>query len=355
MMQQHFLSRVAVLALTATMTIGSAVMAQLPVGDLRVWLKADDLVTAGLNDGDPVDLWTDASSFGTTFEPDLTIESAPKLEVANINGNIVPTVRFTASGPGSDPANTRLRQTSNLDTVNPTNDPTNIADGSDMTLFAVFNPTHTTTPLLNFQTLAGKRGAGGSPWTFGWQDGAGGANQGQFAYVTFAGGLPWRSGNFANPIPENKWHVSAMQITELGANDAITFFDDPSEDANQGLVDLGAVDGNNPPFGNPVDPLTGANGPARNGPIPEGMLLGGHLQPGPGPGERFDGNLAELIIFANKLSPQDFTQVESYLNQKYFAAIPEPTTSLLALVAVAPLVFGGRRRRLLAADASNLG
>ena len=37
--------------------------------DLRFWVSSDDLVTAGLNDGDPVALWTDRSLYGTTLSP----------------------------------------------------------------------------------------------------------------------------------------------------------------------------------------------------------------------------------------------------------------------------------------------
>ena len=37
--------------------------------DLRFWVKADDLVTAGLTEGDPVQEWVDASEYGTIMSP----------------------------------------------------------------------------------------------------------------------------------------------------------------------------------------------------------------------------------------------------------------------------------------------
>ncbi|MEM8945735.1 MAG: hypothetical protein AAGD11_11170 [Planctomycetota bacterium] len=334
------------LSLVMAVMVVSSASAQLPAGlDLRVWLKADDLVNDGLNFGDDVNLWTDASTHGTTFEPDLTIESAPKLEQVSINGANVPAVKFTASGPPTDTNNTRLRQTSNL-TATGVGDPTNIVEGDDMTLFVVFNPTHVQTPLINFQSIAGKRSGAGSPWTFGLQDGAGGANAGQLNYVHFGPGLPHRSGNDVskpnhNILLENTWHISGMTIEENNPNNILDFFTDNIEDSDP-LTFLGAVDAANPPFGNPVDPVTGANGPIGNGPIPEAMVIAGNNQPGPGLSERFNGHIAELIIFADALSPAEFGQVQGYLNAKY-NTIPEPTAIALAMVAAGTLALCRRR------------
>ena len=72
--------------------------------------------------------------------------------------------------------------------------------------------------------------------------------------------------------------------------------------------------------------VTKANGdPAtliasRNASVPEPFGIGGHSQNCCGEGETFAGNIAEIIIFARALTAQEFSDVEDYLDAKYFAA-----------------------------------
>ena len=331
---------VPMIALLAVLVASGAAMAQLPV-PASVWLKADDLITGGLNFGDPVNLWTDAAS-GVDFAPDLgSGDTAPTLVQRTVNGNSFAAVEFSQVGGTEVDRMRQQNQCQICDGTAPNLDPTNISNGEDMTLFVVFNPAATTTPVFNFQTIAAKRGfppGDASPWTFGLQDGAGGPQQGRFTYVTFGGTTVYRSGNFGAPIPQQVWHVGGMQIMETGANDALDFFDDASEDPNVTATFLGGTNDGVP--GTAIDQVTGANGPPRNGDANDRMMLSGSVQV---PGERFPGDIAELIMFDSKLNTQQFAQVESYLNQKYFV-IPEPTTALLAMVAFSTLVAGRRRR-----------
>ncbi|MEM8945736.1 MAG: hypothetical protein AAGD11_11175 [Planctomycetota bacterium] len=270
--------------------------------ELRLWLKADDLVTAGLQDGDPITPgvgWTDASQYGTILAPRTEgtdfgildpsgpfgsgpVEEQPHLEFVDINGNMVPTVEFERQGPivgtdGScshdpcqgDPAidrsgsTDRLYQTNNLDDPNApgtTFDPLDIGNGLNMVSFMVFNPEFTTSEAIGWQTVFAKRGIdpiGGGPLSVydfkidsrspDLSGGDSGNNNGRFSYVTIDGLTIYSSGGIPT---EDVWHVTSLQVLDDAtdpsnpSNDTVIFFDDESEDSTMRMTPLDDGSGN---------------------------------------------------------------------------------------------------------------
>ena len=89
--------------------------------------------------------------------------------------------------------------------------------------------------------------------------------------------------------------------------------------------------------GHPLNPtITG--GPLSSGPIPYAISALG--------GSRFgswEGEISEVLVFQEKLSPQQEFEITSYLSSKYgIAVVPEPSTSTLIMLAF--LGLAARRR-----------
>jgi hypothetical protein len=296
---------------------------------LRLWLDASTLTTAGLIDGDPVSSWVDKSSYGTILAPRTAtnpngpfigdpVEENPHLQFVEIAGKSVPTVRFDREGPPSqlgDPnvdgtgSTDRMFQTNNLA---PNFDPLDIGDGSSMTTFIVFKPDVTTSlnenggPILGYQVVYGKRGTNSSVYTLGIINYPG---EGSFNFVSYDGPVSYRS--IETPT-EQVWHVTSQVLTDNpGATDVdtIQFFDADEMSPTQTLTEMGTMR----PDGSPNNLING-----RNASTPEPFALGGHSQACCGEGETFQGNIAELIIFAKLLTPTEYNDVASYLSQKYF-------------------------------------
>ena len=311
-------------------------------------------MTAGLADGDFLTEWVDASPFGTRFAPrtqgtsggpldGLGVEEAPQLEMVQIGPNLVPTVRFNrtlgANVLGSDRGDPNVPGSGSVDRLFQTNnlgagDPLNIGNatgpggtGEDLTVFLVYNADFTTTTgILPFQPLVAKRGTSTSVWEVGIVSQNGPGRDGRLHNVNYDATVIYASGS---PISEGTWHVSVMTIAENGANDLVDFFDDDSEDPNGALASIGSV------------PAQIDN---RNPSTPEPAAIGGHSQACCGEGETFSGNIAEIIIYAEQLSAEDFGAVDAYLHTKYF--VPEPgTVSLLTLGLFGCGLVGRNRRR----------
>jgi hypothetical protein len=132
-------------------------VAQLPAGELRLWLKADSL---NLAEDAQVTQWVDSSPHGTIFAPRTTsepdgplggfpVEEYPHLQTVTLNGHSFPTVKFEREGDifmAGDPAVDRSGSTDRLYQTNnrtPGSDPLVIADGTSMTSFTVLKPTVT--------------------------------------------------------------------------------------------------------------------------------------------------------------------------------------------------------------------
>ncbi len=310
---------------------------------LRAWFKADDLVKAGLAPGGYLSQWKDASSYGTIVAPRTTmnaggpglgkpVEEAPTLQMVEINGRQIPTVRFDRAGdvvggsgdpavPGSGAAD-RLFQTNNLA---PDFDPLNIGDGTSLTAIAVFMPDYTTTSALGYSPILAKRGPSSSVWELGINNTAGPAG-GRLNYITYDAQTEYLSGK---KIAEKRWHVSALTITDDPASpaDAIGFWDNDSMSTVGRMINLGNV-----PTGTTVN---------RNATTPEPFGIGAHSQTCCGEGETFAGNIAEVIVFSRVLSGAELEQMESYLGQKYFG-VPEPSSAVLLLFGMLGLA---RRKR----------
>ena len=312
--------------------------------NLRAWFKADDLVSGGLQQGDHLTEWVDASSYGTIIAPRTTmnaagpglgqpVEEAPTLQMVDINGQSVPSVRFDRAGdvvanagdpsvPGSGSAD-RLFQTNNLA---PEFDPLNIGDGSDLTAFVVFNPDFTTTPALGYEPVIAKRGSSSSVWQLGINN-TGGPKGGRLNYVTFDATTEYVSGS---AIAEKTWHITALSIVDDPASpaDTIDFWHDESMDAAQRMISLGSV---------PTNTTTN-----RNATTAEPFSVGAHSQACCGEGESFAGNIAEIIVYSKALDAAELESVEGYLNNKYF--VPEPGSFTLLLMAAIGIL--GLRRKM---------
>ncbi len=296
---------------------------------LRLWLRADAGVTSespGPGDpGRPVLQWQDQSQYGTILAPrtdsnpngpigGFPVEEKPNLVSTTLNGNTFPTIRFDVSGDafadldsnGNGPID-RLYQTNNLGA----NDPLVIADGQSFTSFAVFLPTNTTTPALGFQSVYAKRGTNGSLYGLQIKNVN---NFGQFLTVSYDATEQYLTGT--KPV-ENKFHVTSLVIEDVaGPNDPLKWFDDGSESVATKMVDVGVRERNG------ITPVTtfASRNPASS--VTEPFAIGGHSQNCCGELEEFRGNIAEIIIFARTLTPQEFADVENYLDAKYFATAP---------------------------------
>ncbi|MCC6491565.1 MAG: hypothetical protein IT424_00925 [Pirellulales bacterium] len=313
------------------------VHAQLPAGDLRLWLRADSLQLA---EDAQVTHWVDSSSYGTVFAPRTTrwdgttpVEEHPHLETVTVNGRTFPTLRFERDGalPSGDPAvdrsgNTdRLYQTTNLA---PGSDPLAIADGTAMTSFTVFKPNVTTSGALGFQVVWGKRGNDASLMQIGINA------AGRLNHVSYDAFTSYQT---QATIPAGNWNIVEYSLVEQAPNDAVTFRSNSTEDALAPLVNL------------PV-PTNGGLIADRNDGInedPAGSLepfgIGGHAQDCCGEGETFAGNIAEIIIYARELSPAEKDQVYAYLADRYLA-VPEPASVLAGLIGLVGV--GALRRRV---------
>jgi hypothetical protein len=332
---KRFLSAVAVVALMGT----AESHAQLPAGDLRLWLKADSLQVA---EDAPITQWVDSSSYGTTFAPrtlrwdgTTPVEENPHLQTVTVNGRTFPTVKFERDGslpsgtPGVDRSgNTdRLYQTSNLA---PGSDPLAIVDGTSMTSFTVFKPNITTSGALGVQALWGKRGNDASLMQVG-ISAAGRLNH--VSYDAFTGYQTQAT------IPAGKWNLLEYALTEQSPNDAVTFRSNFTEDPLAPLTNLPVVTNG----GVIADRNDGINEEPAGSLEPFG--IGGHAQNCCGEGETFAGNIAEIIIYARVLTPAEKDQVYAYLSDKYLG-VPEPASALAVLTGMGGVAL--IRRRLVA-------
>ena len=329
---KRFLSAVAVVAL-----LGAAEShAQLPAGDLRLWLKADSLQVA---EDAPITQWVDSSSYGTTFAPRTVrwdgttpVEESPHLQTVTVNGRTFPTVKFERNGslpsgtPGVDRSgNTdRLLQTSNLA---PGSDPLAIADGTSMTSFTVFKPNITTSGTLGVQGVWAKRGNDASLMNLGINA------AGRFNHVSYDTYVGYQT---QATSPAGKWNIVEYALTEQAPFDAVTFRSNSAEDAAASLVNM------------PVATNGGVIAD-RNDSInedPAGSLepfgIGGHAQNCCGEGETFAGNIAEIIIYARDLTAAEKDQVYAYLSDKYLA-VPEPASTMAVLTGMGGVVLIRRR------------
>jgi hypothetical protein len=307
---------------------------------LRLWLKADAGLTLGPQSaglpGPPVLQWVDQSQYGTIMAPrtegnpigalgGFPVEEHPHLVTTTLNGNSFPTLRFDRDGDifnSGDPnvdgsgSTDRLYQTNNL---TPNFDPLQIGDGSDFIYFTVFNPDLTTTPGLGYQCVFGKRGTNSSLYTLQIKQVGQVSTRGTFENTSYDEIEQYIT---ASVRAEKTWHVTSMVIDDLGDGlpntDTIKFFDDESQSATEKMVDVGVVRGATL-VGTPVTAMANRNPSAL---VPEPFGVGGHYQACCGEGETFAGNIAEIIIFARTLTPQEIADVENYLDAKYFAAPP---------------------------------
>ena len=303
------------LALVVALFLGVVAHATPPNGDdpdLRLWLRADDLTGAVADD--PVLSWTDASSYQTVFaprpgrleEPFMAFETFPG------NPNPVPVVKFELIGPLADGNQQRLYQSSNLA---PEFDPLNFGNGNDFTGFIVFKPVlgegeggPNDWPVFGVQCMAAKRGTNESVWSM-QIDGRDDVNKGKYVLVQYDTPVTYYSDD---PASNDTWNIICATIDDNGSEantDEVTWYEDAGEDSDSRLVQLN-------------DPLFTAN---RNSNVPEPGGIGGHSQICCGEGERFNGMIAEIIVYSKKLSPIEFQEVQDYLNIKYFTEMQPPT------------------------------
>jgi hypothetical protein len=311
----------------------SPVLAQLPAGDLRLWLKADSLNFA---EGGQVSQWVDSSSNGTIFAPRtmgdadaalgaVPIEENPHLQTVTVGGKTFKTVRFDRNGDifnSGDPAIDNSGSTDRLFQVNNRgvgSDPLVIADGTSMTSFTVLKPDFTHPSPIGFQAVWGLRGNNASLLELG-ISGGGPTTRGRYNYVTYDAQTSYVAGD--GPATANKWQIVNQSITEQGAMDLLAFAVNDTESSTNPLTNLTVTNG-----GMILDRNDGINEDPPG--LVEPFAIGAHAQDCCGEGETFSGNIAEIIIYARDLSPQEESQVYAYLANKYLP-VPEPTSLLLA-------------------------
>ncbi|BBO33712.1 PEP-CTERM sorting domain-containing protein [Lacipirellula parvula] len=329
---KRFLSAVAIAALFGT----AEAQAQLPAGDLRLWLKADSLQVA---EDAPITQWVDSSSYGTTFAPRTVrwdgvtpVEEHPHLQTVTVNGRTFPTVKFERNGalPSGDPGvdrsgNTdRLFQTSNL---TPGSDPLAIVDGTSMTSFTVFKPNITTSGALGAQAVWALRGNDASLMEVGINP------VGRLNHVSYDAYVGYQT---QATIPAGKWNVLEYALTEQAPFDPVTFRSNSTEDASAPLTNLPVATNG----GVIADRNDGINEEPAGSLEPFG--IGGHAQNCCGEGETFAGNIAEIIIYARVLTPAEKDQVYAYLSDKYLA-VPEPASALAVLTGMGGVALIRRR------------
>jgi hypothetical protein len=309
---------------------GSTAWGQLPSGELRLWLKADSLA---LSEGAQVKQWIDSSPYATRFAPRTSaspdgpwlgapVEEHPHLQTVTLNGISFRTVQFERSGairggnPNLDRSGSvdRLFQTNNLV---PGSNPLVIADGTSVSAFTVLKPDVTSPASLGFQSVWALRGNNASLIELGISGGD--ANSaGRFNYVTYDSVTSYVAamGPAGAPQPAGKWHIVQQTITEAGDNDLLAFFANSTEDPKSPLAPLLPVTNG----GLIVNRNDGINEDPPG--LTEPFVLGGHAQDCCGEGETFAGNIAEVIIYARVLSPQETAQVTDYLTRKYLGLPP---------------------------------
>jgi len=332
-------------AAALVVVLPGAASAQLPAGDLRLWLKAD---TINVAEDAPITEWVDSSSYGTIFQPRTVsepdgplgafpIEERPHLQTVTVGGSTFKTVQFERAGDifsVGDPNVDRSGSTDRLYQVNnrtPGSAPLVIADGTSMTSFTVLKPLVTDPAILGFQAVWALRGNGASVLELG-ISGGGPNTRGRYNYVTYDAITNYVAGS--GPAKKNVWQIVEQSIQENGANDILSFAVNDTENGSNPLVSLPVTNG-----GLIADRNDGINEDPAG--LVEPFGIGGHSQDCCGEGETFAGNIAEIIIFAGDLSAADKDQIYQYLAGKYLAAIPEPGSLALAAVALA----GALRRR----------
>lgn len=307
------------ITLSMLLSVNAAIAhAQLPSGDLRLWLKADSLNLA--EDG-KVTQWVDSSPYGTIFAPRTAaepngpyagapIEEYPHLQTVTLNGKSFPTVKFERNGTAlGNPSVDRSGSTDRLFQVTnrtPGSDPLAIGDGTSVTSFTVFKPTVTTAGTLGVQSVWAKRGNDAGLL------GLGMAADGRFHYVTYDAHVGYQA---TNPATANKWQIVGQTIVESGAGDPLKFFVNDTENPTAPFT-LNPVSTNGGVIADRNDGIN--NDPVG---VVEPFGIGGHGQDCCGEGETFSGNIAEIIIYARTLSTVETNQVYSYLTTKYLGGV----------------------------------
>jgi hypothetical protein len=292
--------------------------AQLPAGELRLWLKADSL---NLSEDARVTQWVDSSPYGTIFAPRTTsepdgplaggpVEEYPHFVSVNVNGNTFRTVQFERNGDIHNAGNPAIDRSGSVDRLFQVNnrsqssDPLIIGDGTSVTSFTVLMPNTTTSGALGFQSVWALRGNLASLLELGIR------SSGHYNYVTYDSLTDYHA---TNPAVAGKWQIVAQTILEAGANDQLRFFVNDTENAASPLVQ-------NPTLTN-GGLIANRNDVINNDPtgLAEPFAIGGHAQDCCGEGETFSGNIAEIILYARALSSAETSQVYSYLTAKYLS------------------------------------
>ena len=277
--------------------------------NLKLWLKADSgLLSVNVEGELEITAWNDSSDNGTILAPRDGEDEAPIVRTESFPAGDLATVRFDAVDlpvPGNQ---NRLYQANNLGA----GDPLDIGDGTSLTVVVLHKPAVTETSALGVQTIVGKRGNNSSVYTLGIH-GVADPNLGKLNYVTYPGAIvEYLSGS---PIGgQQDWHITMLRVVEDGLTDTVEFLDSKESSGIVNLQSLGAP-----------EPIA-----SRGMTTPEPFGIAGHSQECCGHGERYAGNIAEVIIYSRALNFAEVDDLLAYLGTKYFLEAPVGACNLPA-------------------------
>lgn len=262
-----------------------------PSGITGLQVRYDADAITGLSNGDPVSAWADTSGNGR----DMTVFNAlnsPTYIASGMNG--LPVLRFTNDPLGATFAGNTFSTSAGL------------------TMFAVFQ----TTTNSSTQTLISLDQSGG------------GVNQ-AFMYAN-----RWQTGDLFASFDAGSGDNDETQNLEAGYNDGLAHVF-TAIGTSPSTVTLRADGG--------AEVLSHSDGV---GSVTIDGLSVGSLNAAAS--AFYTGDIAELLVYNRVLTGGEITQVEGYLIEKW-GAVPEPSTWMLGLAAIAAGGWWARRRKAQAA------
>lgn len=228
------------------------------ISGLKLWLKADSYVGS---DGDKVGTWTDSSSAANNATASGTDRPTYKTGIVNSK----PVMRFTSANSEHMATGSNIGVSGNL----------------NCTIFVVTKPTSTSVAMC--PVGLGNTGTDTRLSLVG-----AGVNSGQYS-VSFGGGDWW---NDTTTVDNTAFHTICLKKSAGAENTTTTIYKDGTAGSNNGGSDTATPN------------VTAA--PASIGQLGADIV-----------NSKYDGDIAEVIIYDTALSDSNRNNVESYLRTKY--------------------------------------